>query len=118
MLTHPISPQRLKTISRRHTQITQFCRDVDLDKFAKCRRLNIRGQLAGPVATEYHARFIIGKINDHAIIIPCRVHLWQALLTTWFLNLTRPIYSQTAKNGHFGHPEFGWEKTDLAHKLA
>ena len=24
----------------------------------------------------------------------------------------------TAKNGHFGHPEFGWEKTDQAAKLA
>jgi len=24
----------------------------------------------------------------------------------------------TAKNGHFGHPEFGWEKADLAHTLA
>jgi S-adenosylmethionine synthetase len=34
------------------------------------------------------------------------------------LDLTRPIYSQTAKNGHFGHPEFGWEKTDLASRLA
>ena len=34
------------------------------------------------------------------------------------LDLTRAVYSQTAKNGHFGHPEFGWEKTDLAHTLA
>ncbi len=34
------------------------------------------------------------------------------------LDLTRPIYSQTAKNGHFGHKEFGWEKTDQASKLA
>ncbi len=34
------------------------------------------------------------------------------------LDLTRPIYSQTAKNGHFGHPGFGWEKTDQAAKLA
>ena len=34
------------------------------------------------------------------------------------LDLTRPIYSQTAKNGHFGHSEFGWEKTDQAAKLA
>lgn len=33
------------------------------------------------------------------------------------LDLTRPIYNQTAKNGHFGHPEFGWEKTDLKSKL-
>ena len=34
------------------------------------------------------------------------------------LNLTRPIYAQTAKNGHFGHAEFAWEKTDQAGKLA
>jgi len=34
------------------------------------------------------------------------------------LDLLRPIYSQTAKNGHFGHSEFGWEKTDQAAKLA
>ncbi|MGI4791836.1 MAG: methionine adenosyltransferase [Janthinobacterium lividum] len=34
------------------------------------------------------------------------------------LDLTRPIYSQTAKNGHFGHPEFAWEKTDQASKLS
>ena len=27
------------------------------------------------------------------------------------LDLLRPQYVQTAKNGHFGHPEFGWEKT-------
>ena len=34
------------------------------------------------------------------------------------LDLTRPIYAQTAKNGHFGHAEFGWEKTEHAAKLA
>ena len=34
------------------------------------------------------------------------------------LNLTRPIYTQTAKNGHFGNSDFGWEKTDQAAKLA
>ena len=35
------------------------------------------------------------------------------------LDLLRPIYSQTAKNGHFGHEgvSFPWEKTDLADKL-
>ncbi len=26
-------------------------------------------------------------------------------------------YLCTAKNGHFGHPEFPWEKTDKAHLL-
>ena len=34
------------------------------------------------------------------------------------LSLTLPVYSQTAKNGHFGHAGFAWEKTDLAAKLA
>ncbi len=34
------------------------------------------------------------------------------------LNLARPIYAQTAKNGHFGHAEFGWEQTDKAKSLA
>jgi len=34
------------------------------------------------------------------------------------LDLKRPIYVQTAKNGHFGNPDFGWEKTDQAGKLA
>ncbi|MBE7490386.1 MAG: methionine adenosyltransferase [Planctomycetes bacterium] len=35
------------------------------------------------------------------------------------LDLLRPIYSATAKNGHFGHegPNFPWEKADLADKL-
>ena len=28
------------------------------------------------------------------------------------LNLRRPIYGVTARNGHFGHAEFPWEKTD------
>ena len=30
------------------------------------------------------------------------------------LDLRRPIYRETAKNGHFGNPAFGWEKTDKA----
>ena len=36
------------------------------------------------------------------------------------LDLLRPIYSQTAAYGHFGRhePEFTWEKTDRAEKLA
>ncbi len=30
------------------------------------------------------------------------------------LDLRRPIYKQTAKNGHFGNPAYSWEKTDSA----
>ena len=35
------------------------------------------------------------------------------------LKLRRPIYQETARNGHFGrnHPGFTWEKTDMANKL-
>jgi S-adenosylmethionine synthetase len=34
------------------------------------------------------------------------------------LDLRRPIYRDTARNGHFGHAAFPWENTDLAEKLA
>jgi len=35
------------------------------------------------------------------------------------LKLARPIYAQTSFGGHFGrnHPDFTWEKTDMADKL-
>jgi S-adenosylmethionine synthetase len=34
------------------------------------------------------------------------------------LDLRRPIYRETARNGHFGNPAFSWEQTDGAAKLA
>ena len=36
-----------------------------------------------------------------------------------YLKLRRPIYMETARNGHFGrnHPAFTWEKTDMVNKL-
>ena len=34
------------------------------------------------------------------------------------LNLRRPIYKATAKNGHFGNPNFPWENTARAKDLA
>jgi S-adenosylmethionine synthetase len=34
------------------------------------------------------------------------------------LDLLRPIYRPTAAYGHFGRPEFTWEKTDRAEELA
>ncbi len=33
------------------------------------------------------------------------------------LDLRRPIYEQTAKNGHFGNPTFPWERTDRVDAL-
>jgi S-adenosylmethionine synthetase len=34
------------------------------------------------------------------------------------LNLERPIYTPTSSYGHFGRPEFPWENTDKAAKMA
>ena len=34
------------------------------------------------------------------------------------LQLLKPVYERTAAYGHFGRPEFTWEKTDLATALA
>jgi S-adenosylmethionine synthetase len=34
------------------------------------------------------------------------------------LDLLKPIYRQTAAYGHFGRPEFSWEKTNRAAELA
>lgn len=33
------------------------------------------------------------------------------------LNLLRPIYLATARNAHFGYPEYSWEQTDLVNKI-
>lgn len=33
------------------------------------------------------------------------------------LDLLKPIYRRTASYGHFGRPEFSWEKTDAAERL-
>jgi S-adenosylmethionine synthetase len=33
------------------------------------------------------------------------------------LELKRPIYRQTAAYGHFGNPDFSWEKLDLVETL-
>ncbi|MHB1190970.1 MAG: methionine adenosyltransferase domain-containing protein, partial [Armatimonadota bacterium] len=29
------------------------------------------------------------------------------------LDLRRPIYRETAMNGHFGHPQFPWERVGV-----
>ena len=33
-------------------------------------------------------------------------------------DLCRPIYLETARSGHFGNPDFPWERTDLAEALS
>ena len=64
--------------------------------------------------------FGTNAVSEHRIIELLREHLSfkpKAIIDT--LGLRRPIYRQTAKNGHFGHTgeSFPWEKTDIAEKL-
>jgi S-adenosylmethionine synthetase len=33
------------------------------------------------------------------------------------LDLKQPIYERTAYHGHFGRPEFSWERTDRVQQL-
>ena len=54
---------------------------------------------------------LIGLIRDHFELTP------KGIIGT--LDLRRPIYRETARNGHFGRelPQFTWEKTDKAAAL-
>jgi len=57
--------------------------------------------------------FDTGKINDGLIEKAIRKVFDMSpagIIKT--LDLKRPIYRQTAAYGHFGRPEFPWEKTD------
>jgi S-adenosylmethionine synthetase len=61
-----------------------------------------------------------GKIDE--VLIEALVRKFFPLTPKGMINhlkLKRPIYKETARNGHFGrnHPDFTWEMTDLADKL-
>jgi S-adenosylmethionine synthetase len=75
--------------------------------------------VAEPVSININA-FGTNKISEAHIIEMLRKNLsFKPKAIISHLNLLRPIYTQTAKNGHFGHegPSFPWENTDLAAKL-
>ncbi len=64
--------------------------------------------------------FDTNNVADHRIIELLREHLsFKPKAIIDFLDLKRPIYRETARNGHFGHggDSFPWERTDLAEKL-
>ncbi len=59
-----------------------------------------------------------GHVSDEAIVKAVREVFSatpKAMIET--LDLRRPIYRPTAAYGHFGRPEFSWEKTDKAEAL-
>lgn len=53
---------------------------------------------------------IVDLIREHFVLTP------RGIIET--LNLRRPIYKATAAFGHFGRPEFSWERVDRAAELA
>ena len=56
-----------------------------------------------------------GKLSDDKIAdIVNKVFDFKPKQIIEQLNLKQPIYAQTAAYGHFGRPEFPWEKTDKA----
>ncbi|MFM9066847.1 MAG: methionine adenosyltransferase [Planctomycetota bacterium] len=62
-----------------------------------------------------------GKIADAKLCDLVRAHFkLNPSGIIQYLDLRRPIYRKTAAGGHFGRnePEFTWEKTDMADKLA
>lgn len=79
----------------------------------KC-ELQIAYAIGYPQPVSVHVTtFGTGKINDDRIEKAIRAVFDMSpagIIKT--LNLKRPIYRQTAAYGHFGRPEFPWEKTD------
>ena len=62
--------------------------------------------------------FGTGKVSDEAIVKAVREVFSctpKAMIET--LDLRKPIYKSTAAYGHFGRPEFSWERTDKAEAL-
>ncbi|MDR0305593.1 MAG: methionine adenosyltransferase [Chitinispirillales bacterium] len=61
-----------------------------------------------------------GKISDHAICeIICKLFDLTPSGIIKKFDLKRPIYRETARNGHFGRelPNFTWEKLDMVDKI-
>jgi S-adenosylmethionine synthetase len=74
--------------------------------------------VAQPVGVHVNT-FGTGKVTDEALekyIIANFDMRPKALIEE--LELLAPIYKKTAAYGHFGRPEFSWEKTDRAAKIA
>ena len=74
--------------------------------------------VAQPVGVHINT-FGTGKVSDEALekyILANFDMRPKALIEE--LDLLRPIYQSTAAYGHFGRPEFPWEKTDRAAKIA
>jgi S-adenosylmethionine synthetase len=73
--------------------------------------------IANPVSIHVDT-FGTGRISDDKIAELVREHFDlrpKAIIQN--LDLLRPIYTPTAAYGHFGRPDFSWERTDKAEEL-
>ena len=86
-------------------------------------------------ACEVQLSYAIGVAKPISVLVNAEgsekvdIHLIEKLIRKFFpltpkgmidhLKLRRPIFTSTARNGHFGNnaPTFTWEKTDMANKL-
>jgi S-adenosylmethionine synthetase len=67
----------------------------------------------------YVQTFGTGKVDDEKLAKYVSEHFDmrpRALIEE--LDLLRPVYRPTSAYGHFGRPEFTWEQTDRAARLA
>ncbi len=73
--------------------------------------LNIWVNTNGKAAAGVNDDQLVGLIREHFKLTP------KGIIES--LNLRRPIYKETARNGHFGREldDFSWEKTDKADAL-
>jgi hypothetical protein len=68
VLPRPVAFERLKTISGGHAQIVQLSRLIEQAKLAQRYVLDIRRQMAAPLATPYSRCLRIAEANDHPSI--------------------------------------------------
>ena len=62
--------------------------------------------------------FGTGKYSDECILSAIKkVFDFRPYSIISQLDLRRPVYSQTAAYGHFGNPDFAWEKLDRVDEL-
>ena len=72
---------------------------------------------AQPVSVAVNT-FGTGKISDDKLVeIVKKVFDFRPKAIIDALDLQRPIYEDTAAYGHFGKPDYSWEKTDKADEL-
>jgi S-adenosylmethionine synthetase len=74
--------------------------------------------VAKPVGVNVQT-FGTGKVDDEKLSAYITKHFdMRPRAIVEQLDLLRPIYRATAAYGHFGRPEFSWEKTDRAEEIA